>query len=535
MKNKLINFQDFERKSSLFEETRPLTDQDGWDKMFKKVEDDKEKASGVTDSSPEWLKSDVKNDAFSVGEHSADERMKWLENKLNSLSVESSSSASGGTGGTGGTGSNQNEYGGPEIESIEKIEMEEGGLKIPGFRVRWKEGEKKEYSSDDNTFFMDFYKGKPGVYIKYKTNPSDPSKIGVEETKGFWGKSKTKSGGRGEIYYMTPPPLSSGSISSELGDMSVLDLFKETSMGQAIIGYVAGSNSKFKEYLRTGEISADDKLPSFEDYEENSTQEDREKQRERQEAMNASGVSVIKPSPENLREFTSSSDYVYNKDILEISWDKLKEVLGNAGVANKLNFNEYNIIGIRNSVETKNKFSNRYTDLIILMSPKEKKKVSVYPATTTPGLAFAYIPFRNWYNSAGIVPALNPDGPAILQPGVYEYKIGNYYTTKVLKSSKTEISRMPPVAEKSSLKFKSYTPGPTKTGDFEIFIQANMPTSEEGKNSMNTECSGQQVIKRERDFNKMLDELEKSPQTVFKYALINSSDLTKDSRSENRR
>lgn len=535
MKNKLINFQDFERKNSLFEETRSLTDQEGWDKLFKKVEDDKEKASGVTNSSPEWLKSDLENDAFDKGEHSADERMKWLEKKLNSLSVGSSSSPSGGTGETGGTGSNQNEYVVPEIVSIEKIEMEEGGFKIPGFRVRWNEGEKKECPSDDNTFFMDFYKGKPGVCIKYKMNSSDSSKIGVEEKKGFWGKSESKNKERGEIYYMFPPPLSSGSVSSEFGNMSVLDLFKETSMGQAIIGYIAGSNSKFKEYLRTGEISADDSLPSVEEYGKNATQEDREKQKERQEAMTASGVSVIKPSSENLREFTSSSDYVYNKDILEISWDKLKEVLGNAGVANKLNFNEYNIIGIRNSIETKNKFSNRYTDLIILMSPKEKKKVSVYPATTTPGLAFAYIPFRNWYNSAGIVPALNPDGPAILQPGVYEYKIGNYWGTKVLESSKTEISRMTPVAEKSNLKFKSYTPGPTKTGDFKIFIRANMPISEEGKNSMNTECSGQQVIKREKDFNRMLDELEKSPQTVFKYALINSSALVKDSRSENRR
>jgi hypothetical protein len=67
-----------------------------------------------------------------------------------------------------------------------------------------------------------------------------------------------------------------------------------------------------------------------------------------------------------------------------------------------MDFSKTNIVGIRNSLEIKNQNRNRFTDLLVVMGPKDKKQVSIYRATTTPGPAFMFIPYRNWWTASSL-------------------------------------------------------------------------------------------------------------------------------------
>jgi hypothetical protein len=208
-----------------------------------------------------------------------------------------------------------------------------------------------------------------------------------------------------------------------------------------------------------------------------------------------------------------------------MSWDSIKKGLDNSGASSKMNFDQWNLVGIRNSLPVKNKYANRFTDLIALIGPENDKQVKIYSATTTPGVAMMFNPFRRWWLSSSLKDTINSSGLAILQPGVYDYSVGKHKGKyeALVQSGTSSVGRIDPVEEASDLKFKTYSPSKKENGQFGINIhKAGADTP-----SIDSWSAGCQVLKKSGDFNDLMQTVKSSRQNKFKYALINSSDLAK--------
>ena len=210
-----------------------------------------------------------------------------------------------------------------------------------------------------------------------------------------------------------------------------------------------------------------------------------------------------------------------------MSWDDIKKGLDNSGASKNMDFDKMNIVGIRNSLAVKNQYQNRFTDLLVVMSPKDKKQVSIYKATTTPGIAFLYMPFRNWWMSSALKDTINPNGLGILQTGVYDYTIGSHRGKyQALIQGKAKAGRIKPVEKPQDLKFSTFTPSSIQEGNFGM----NIHKAGKDTPSIDSWSAGCQVLKQSDDFDDMMEKARNSGQTSFKYALINSSDLEKGSK-----
>jgi hypothetical protein len=235
------------------------------------------------------------------------------------------------------------------------------------------------------------------------------------------------------------------------------------------------------------------------------------------------GYKTVKP---DYSLVTGPSEYSYKDSSFKMSWDDIKRGLDKSGAGKKMDFDKMNIVGIRNSLAVKNQYQNRFTDLLVIMSPESKKQVSIYKATTTPGIAFLYMPFRNWWMSSALKDTINPNGLGILQPGVYDYTIGSHRGKyQALIQGKSKAGRLKPVEKPEDLKFSTFTPSDVQEGNFAMNIhKAGKDTS-----SIDSWSAGCQVFKSSDDFDEMMEKARNSGQTSFKYALINSSDLEKGS------
>ena len=271
---------------------------------------------------------------------------------------------------------------------------------------------------------------------------------------------------------------------------------------------------------KEGEITYTDSPVTSKEVNSSLTPEQKEAQKANAEKMSQAGQTVEEPKYSEI----TSGEYSYNPDSFSLTWDKVANALKKAGVDKNLDFKRLNIIGVRNTPYTKNKFSNRFTDLIIVMGPEKTKEVKVYPATTTPGPAFMYIPFRNWWDSAGLQETLNPQGPAILQPGVYDYKVGEYKDKyeALVQAGEVKVGRVAPVGDLKNLTFKTFSPTPIEkvTNGIDIIkAETNTP-------SIDSFSAGSQVLKKSSDFKEMMDAINKANQNSVKYALISSTDFS---------
>ena len=320
-----------------------------------------------------------------------------------------------------------------------------------------------------------------------------------------------------------PPTQTSPTDSSKktggFGDTKLIDLFAKTSMGKAVLGFMMDGDEKFKEFEKTGKIGFTDSPPTSEEIEKGLDSKGKKEQQKNIERLEAAGVKTIAP---DYRSVTSTSDYDYKKSSFKLSWDDIKKGLDKAGVSKKIDFTKTNIVGIRNTLEIKNKYQNRFTDLLVVMGPKDKKEVSVYRSTTTPGPAFLYSPFRNWWTASALKNTINPSGVAILQPGVYDYKLGSHRGKyPALQAGETLTGRIKPVENIKNLKFQTFTPPEIQDGNFGL----NIHKAGKDSPSIDSHSAGCQVLKRSDDFDEMMEKVRNSGQTSFKYALINSSDL----------
>ena len=102
-------------------------------------------------------------------------------------------------------------------------------------------------------------------------------------------------------------------------------------------------------------------------------------------AMNAAGIQTATGTdPKSLYdELISSGDYSFS-DVQNLDWDGIKYILEKSGMGKELNFNKYNLIGLRNYLSVKKKHPNRFVDALILMGPSSKKDVSIMAGTTVP-------------------------------------------------------------------------------------------------------------------------------------------------------
>ena len=513
MKNKINDFENFMKSRLLEKEIKQ--DPEAWDQYFSDVKDSKKEAGKTSDQGedlPDWAKKGLGLD--SLKGKNADDRWTWLTDRVNKVIKDKQAS---------------------KVEEIKGQVL--GG--VPGYRILWKEEKTETGNQQDKlgksypVYFTEIYKGNPGTWIDKKDAGGKPGDV---LGKGYWGqnsrvqKSSTpgatgsSEGVSGGILWVDEPEKVSSKGGTGLGDMKLIDLFASTEMGQSVLTAIMGDPEMLKKLGKDGKINFTDSPATVDEIDTEFTSGQKEVQKKNLEKLAEMGQKTVKP---NFSLITSPADYSYKSSSLGLSWDDVKSALENSGVDSQMNFDQWNIVGIRNSLNVKNRFSNRFTDLIVLMSPEKSKKVKVYRATTTPGIGFAYMPFRNWWMASALEDTINPDGLAIMQNGVYDYKLGSHRGkyTALVPASKITVGRIEPILDAKDLKFQTFQPSKKENGSG-INIHKALPGDTPSIDSWSAGC---QVFKNGKDFDDFISTIQKeaSDQNILKYALINSSSLEK--------
>jgi hypothetical protein len=521
-KIKLSNFKDFLEVKHI-KEGEIKTEDDVWSKYFTDVEQSKKEAEAKPGSGgnlPDWAKKGMEMDLLKG--KSADQRWDWLTQRINTVLK------------------------GKQVSKVEDIkESVVGGM--PGYRLLWKEDKTETGNQQDKsgkvykTYYTDMFKGNPGTWLDRKDEGGKP---GAELGKGYWGQNSrvakpttpTSAGATGAtgadgiaggiLWIDDPGKSSSSGATGGFGDVKLIDLFAQTEIGEAVLKMFMDKDGnpspEMAKYLKSKGIQGTDSPATSEDIDRSFTPEQKAAQEKNIKKLNAMGNKTEKP---DYALVTSPTDYVYSPDSLKMSWDTIKKGLDNSGASSKMNFDQWNLVGIRNSLPVKNKYSNRFTDLIALIGPEKSKQVKVYPATTTPGVAMMFNPFRRWWLSSALSDTVNFSGLAILQPGVYDYSVGNHKGKyeALVQSGSASVGRIDPVEEASKLKFETYSPSKKENGTSGI----NIHKAGADTRSVDSWSAGCQVLKKSGDFNDLMQTVKSSGQNKFKYALINSSDLAK--------
>ena len=518
-KIKLSNFRDFLEVKHI-KEGEIKTEDEVWSKYFNDAEQSKKEAEAKTGSSgnlPDWAKKGLEMDLLKG--KSADQRWDWLTKRINTVLKDK------------------------QVSKVEEIkESVVGGM--PGYRLLWKEDKTETGDQQDKagkvykTYYTDMFKGNPGTWLDRKDEGGKP---GAELGKGYWGQNSriakpttpTSAGATGAdgvdggiLWIDDPGKSSSSGATGGIGDIKLIDLFAQTEMGRSVLNMLMDKDGnpspEMTKYLKKNGIEETDSPVTSEEIDRSFTPEQKTAQEKNIKKLNDMGNKTEKP---DYALVTSPTDYAYSPDSLKMSWDSVKKGLDNSGASSKMNFDQWNLVGIRNSLPVKNKYSNRFTDLIVLIGPKNDKQVKIYPATTTPGVAMMFNPFRRWWLSSSLSDTINLSGLAILQPGVYDYSVGKHKGKyeALVQSGSSSLGRIDPVEEAGDLKFKTYSPSKKENGSFGINIhKAGADTP-----SVDSWSAGCQVLKKSGDFNDMMKTVKSSGQNKFKYALINSSDLVK--------
>jgi hypothetical protein len=176
------------------------------------------------------------------------------------------------------------------------------------------------------------------------------------------------------------------------------------------------------------------------------------------------------------------------------------------------------IVGVREAIEVKKREGDKFTDKIIVVDPsKPDQKVDSYQITTSPSLAYYSDPER----------MLNPDGTAIMDPGVYKYKVGIHKKGSptqheaLVQAGDMDIQRYKPTIKE----FDTYAPGESDTGAG-YGINIHRSSTERGV-CVGPYSAGCQVFADGQDFLKFMSTLKASTANggEFLYALVQNDDL----------
>ena len=309
-----------------------------------------------------------------------------------------------------------------------------------------------------------------------------------------------------------------GGSKGAFGTMTGLELLMQTRVGKDLENYVLNSQKNAN--------ATDSPTPHNELLEllkkSGKLKDSQQKNKDLIMGIKKDSNAVLKPDSSLL---PPSQNYNFkNKD--KITWDSLKKALESDGSWEKMDPNQYNIVAIRNYLSEKKKSPNHFIDLIVLMSPEDDKKVWTYRATTVPGPMFMVKPFRNWYLTTGSKDNINPKGLAIVQPGVYNYKIGSHNGYPAFnQSGKIKVNRYSPVEIPSEANFSTFSPGKPQSGIFGINIHR---ANEQGETeNVDTWSAGCMVFSKAADLKAVIDRLKKADQSDVKVALIQMDDVGK--------
>ena len=316
-----------------------------------------------------------------------------------------------------------------------------------------------------------------------------------------------------------PTPGATGSTNA-FGKMTGLELLLQTKMGKELEGILVNS--------KEGKINATESPTPYNELLELLKKNSKLNQAQQNNAstiVNQEGDanSVIQPDAKLLPQ---SQAYSF-KNVDKITWTSLKNALEVQNLWKKMDPEKYNLVAVRNYLNAKKKSPNHFIDLIVLMSPEKEKKVWTYRATTVPGPMFMSKPFRNWYLTTGSKDNINPKGLAIVQPGVFDYKIGTHNGYKAFnQKSEIEVDRYEPVDDPKKANFSTFSPGKSEKGIFGINIHRANKTGE--TETVDTWSAGCLVFSKAQDLKTVLDKLEKAGQKDVKVALVQMDDIWQD-------
>jgi hypothetical protein len=314
----------------------------------------------------------------------------------------------------------------------------------------------------------------------------------------------------------------SGESKGKVSKTFIRDLFFATKFGGDLIA-AADSDPALKAAWEKNKIIPTDSPATAEEIEAdiNKNPASSKAAEENIKSLNAAGNKTQKPDYKLLPQ---SSDYDFD-DVEEITWDGLKGILDSEGLSKEMDFDKYNLVGLRNKISTKKNFPNRFTDVLFMMGPKKDKSLEYYPATTVPGPFFLVKPFRNYYVATGAKDAVNPKGLAIVQPGLYKFKVGKHrgQYEALVQASNITVQRYTPIDDPAKATFNTYSPGNEETGNNGINIHRGLRSG--STPTVDSHSSGCIVLKNSADLREILSDMKKINQSEIDFALVQIDDI----------
>ena len=176
------------------------------------------------------------------------------------------------------------------------------------------------------------------------------------------------------------------------------------------------------------------------------------------------------------------------------------------------------LVGVREKLEIKKQAGDKFTDKIVIVDPsKPNDEVISYQITTCPSVAF-YSSSNNKENDKGV---------AIIQPGVFKYKIGIHKKgtpsehEALIQNGKIDIQRFP----KNEKEITTYTPGNPQSGD-DFGINIHRSSINRGI-CVGPYSLGCQVFSDGKDFDSFMKTMKESTNNngEFLYTLIQKDDI----------
>jgi hypothetical protein len=319
----------------------------------------------------------------------------------------------------------------------------------------------------------------------------------------------------------------SGTKSGDLKSISIADLFYATSVGKKFASELGKDENKdLAQILKKRGLIPSDIVPDPEQVDSQLKNADAKKAAEENiKALNDAGIVTASGTDSQalFDQLISSGDYNLT-DIKRLDWDGMKYILDKFGFSKKLDFDKYNLIGLRNYLSVKKKHPNRFVDALILMGPESSKEIMIMPGTTVPGPFFMVNKFRNWWLASTGKSVLSPGGLAILQPGVYSYKIGKHNNYEALvQNGKVNVERFELVDDPKKANFSTFSPGKSQSGNFGINIHRGNKSGE--TSNVQNHSAGCIVLKKSSDLEEILQKLKKAGQNTVDFALVEMDEI----------
>lgn len=181
--------------------------------------------------------------------------------------------------------------------------------------------------------------------------------------------------------------------------------------------------------------------------------------------------------------------------------------------------NKIFILGIREKLDIKKREGDKFVDKLLIIDPSKLDQIpETFAITTTPSVSYYGNPAR----------ALNPNGTAIMQPGVYRYKIGIHK-----KGSPTEHEAL---IQDGPMEIQRYKPGSTEVGTYEPGNEdksdeygINIHRGSKGPGvCVGPYSAGCQVFANGDDFNRFMTTIKGASQNggKFLYVLLENDTLS---------